>query len=79
MSEYSFHIDTTDTFVAYECEADRADREGFKHVANRQRAIALHLRNAVEHMQKICPDGYRIETKIVVTHVPNVNSVAKRS
>lgn len=73
MSEYSFHIDTTDTVVAYECEADRAEREGFKNVAERQRATALHLKNAVAHMQEICPEGYRVRVKVVVSHEPNVN------
>lgn len=54
MSEYSFPIEITDTSVAFDCEADRAEREGFKHVAERQRAKALHLRNAYEHMRKFC-------------------------
>ncbi|QGJ90083.1 hypothetical protein HWC80_gp043 [Mycobacterium phage Indlulamithi] len=78
MSDYSFHIEVTDTTVAYECEADRAEREGFDNVAKRQRAIALHLKNAYEHMRDICPEGYRVETKIVVSHVPNVNPVLNR-
>lgn len=73
-SSYSFHIEATDTSVAYDCEADRAEREGFTGVATRQRAAALHLRNAVHHMQSICPEGYRVETKIVVQHVPSVNA-----
>jgi aspartate aminotransferase-like enzyme len=75
MSEYAFHIEPQDTHVAFDCEADRAEREGFDHVAKRQRAKALHLRNAVAHMASICPEGYRVETKIVVSHVPNVNAV----
>lgn len=75
MSEYSFHIDTTDTSVAYDCEADRAEREGFDGVAKRQRANALHLRNAVTHMQVLCPEGYRVQARIVVEHVPAVNAV----
>ena len=77
MAEYSFHVDATDMHVALDCEADRAEREGFDCVAKRQRAKALHLRNAVHHMQSICPDGFLIETKIVVAHVPNVNAVLK--
>lgn len=77
MSEYSFDIEATDTAVAYDCEADRAEREGFINVAKRQRAKALHLRNAVRHMMELCPDGYRVETKIVVSHVPNVNAVLR--
>lgn len=75
MAEYAFHVDATDTIVAFDCEADRAEREGFKGVTKRQRDNALHLRNAIAHMQSICPEGFRIETKIVVSHVPNVNPV----
>lgn len=74
MSEYSFSISTSDTIVAYECEADRAEKDGFANVAKRQRDTALHLLNAVTHMQTICPDGYRVDVKIVVAHVPNVNA-----
>ena len=77
MSEYTFHIEATDTSVAFDCEADRAEREGFKNVAKRQRATALHLRNAVHHMQSICPEGHRVATRIIVEHVPDVNSVLK--
>lgn len=77
MSEYSFHISALDTSVALDCEADRAEREGFKGVRDRQRATALHLRNAVEHMRTILPEGYRIETKIVISHVPDVNPVLR--
>jgi aspartate aminotransferase-like enzyme len=77
MSEYSIHIEATDTFVALECEADRAEREGIHSVAKRQRATALHLRNAVKQMQELCPDGYRVEVKIVLAHTPNVNAVAR--
>ena len=77
MSEYSFHVCSTDLSVAFDCEADRADREQFPNVAKRQRENALHVKNAVHHMQQICPDGYRVETKIVVSHVPNINPVLK--
>ena len=75
MAEYSFDVGMTDAAVAFDCEADRAEREGFTYVAKRQRATALHIRNAYEHMRSICPDGYRVEMKIVVSHVPNVNPV----
>lgn len=78
MSEYSFDISTVDTYVALECEADRAEREGMTNVAKRQRATALHLRNAEKHMGTICPDGHRVEVQIVLRHVPNVNAVARR-
>ena len=77
MGNYSFHVSAVDTWVALECEADRAEREGFKGVAERQRAVALHLRNAEHHMEKICPEGFRTEVKIVVSHVPDVNAVLK--
>ena len=78
MSEYTIHISSIDTIVAYECEADRAEREGFTGVAKRQRDTALHLRNAVDQMVKLCPEGYSVDVKIVVAHVPNVNPVARR-
>lgn len=77
MSEYTFHIEATDTSVAFDCEADRAEREGFENVAKRQRAKALHLRNAVHTMQKLCPEGYLVQTRIIVEHVPNVNPVLR--
>jgi len=76
-SGYAMEINHVDTSVAYDCEADRAEREGFQSVAKRQRANALHLRNAVRHMEKLCPEGYRVQVKIVVSHVPNVNPVLK--
>lgn len=77
MSEYAFHIEATDTSVAFDCEAERAEREGMTNVAERQRAKALHLRNAVHHMQQLCPEGYIVQAKIVVSHVPNVNPVLR--
>jgi hypothetical protein len=77
MAEYAFHIDYSDASAAFDCEGDRAEREHFPGVAKRQRATALHIRNAVHQMQKICPEGFRVETKIVVSHVPNVNPVLK--
>jgi methylthioribose-1-phosphate isomerase len=76
-TEYGFHVDAADTSVAFDCEATRAEREGFTHVAKRQRATALHLRNAVAHMQKLCPEGFRVDTKIVVSLVPDVNAVLR--
>lgn len=75
--EYSFAINATDASVAFDCEADRAEREGYTGVTKRQRASALHLRNAVRHIEQLCPDGFRVETKIVVSVVPNVNPVLK--
>lgn len=77
MSEYSFHISTVDTYVALECEADRAEREGMHGVAKRQREAATHLRNAEAHMIRLCPKGFRVETQIVITHVPDVNPVLR--
>lgn len=77
MAEYEFSIPATDLSVALDCEADRAAREGFKLVESRQRAAALHLRNAIHAMQKICPEGFVVDTKIVVSHVVQVNPVLK--
>jgi aspartate aminotransferase-like enzyme len=76
-TEYKFEVSATDTSVAFDCEAERAEREGFKGVAERQRANALHLRNAVHHMQGLCPEGFRVETRIVVALVPHVNPVLR--
>lgn len=72
MSEYSFEISTLDVSVALDCEADRAKREGFKLVEERQRKTALHLRNAETHMGKLVPEGHRVRTRIVVDFVPDV-------
>jgi len=77
MSEYRIAVESTDTHVAFDCEAQRARHEGFTGVADRQSATALHLRNAVHHMQSICPDGYRVKTEIVLSFVPAVNPVLK--
>ncbi|AYN57996.1 hypothetical protein HWB90_gp046 [Mycobacterium phage Fowlmouth] len=77
MSHYAFEVASMDLSVAFDCEADRAEREGFTGVAERQRANTLHLRNAVDHMVKHCPEGYRVKTEIVVSFVPNVNPVLK--
>lgn len=79
MSEYSLHISTVDTYVALECEADRAEREGMTSVVERQRKTALHLRNADAHMQSICPAGHIVVAEIVLKHVPDVNAVARRT
>lgn len=77
MSVYSFHVDSTDLSVAYDAEADRARSEGFYNVENRQRANALHVRNAVHQMSQLCPDGYRTIVEITVSHVPAINSTLK--
>ncbi|QNJ59259.1 hypothetical protein SEA_MRMIYAGI_45 [Mycobacterium phage MrMiyagi] len=77
MSHYAFEVASMDLSVAFDCEADRAEREGFTSVRDRQQANALHVRNAVAHMVKHCPDGYRVKTEIVVSFVPNVNPVLK--
>ena len=74
MSEYSFEISTVDFSVALDCEADRAKREGFKLVEERQRKEARHLRNAAHHMGQLVPEGYRVRTRIVVDFVPDVNA-----
>jgi hypothetical protein len=77
MSEYSFEISTLDVSVALDCEADRAKREGFKLVEERQRKTALHLRNAETHMGKIVPEGHRVRTRIVVDFVPDVRATLR--
>ena len=73
MRDYVIDFASSDGVAAFGAEADRAEAEGMKGVAERQRATALHLRNAVIHMQKHCPDGYRVQTEIVVSLVPAVN------
>jgi hypothetical protein len=75
--EYGFELSAQDLSVALDCEADRAQREGFKHVTERQRASALHIRNAVSHMSIHKPEGYRVRTRVVVDYVPDVNPVLK--
>lgn len=77
MSEYSFEISAQDTSCALDCEAKQADRDGLPNLAERQRATALHLRNAVHKMLQLCPEGYRVETRIVISHVPDVNAVLR--
>lgn len=77
MSEYSFEISTLDVSVALDCEADRAKREGFKLVEERQRKTALHLRNAETHMGKLVPEGHRVRTRIVVDFVPDVRATLR--
>ena len=79
MSEYSININPVDTYVAFECEADRADREGMTNCAARQRATALHIRNAEEAMRKLRPEGHRMRVRIVFDFVPDVNPVARRT
>lgn len=79
LAGYAMSINTIDTAVAFECEAERAEREGMTGVAKRQRDTALHLRNAADHMQKLCPEGYRVEVKIVISHVPDVNPYLNRN
>lgn len=78
MSEYHIDAQITDTTVAFDCEADRAEREGFTYVAKRQRSMALHIRNAYEHMRAICPESHRVEMKLVLSHVPDVNPVLRK-
>ena len=78
MNEYSFKVSPTDLSVALDCEGMRAEREGFNLTAKRQKDTALHVRNALQHMEKICPEGYRVETRIAFVHVPDVNPVLNR-
>jgi hypothetical protein len=77
MNEYSFEVSAQDIWVALDCEADRAEREGMTSVAKRQRGAALHLRNASSHMAFLAPEGYRVRTQIVMDFVPDVNAVLR--
>jgi hypothetical protein len=78
-TEYTIHgAPITDVRVALECEADRAEREQFAHVAARQRALALHMANADAHLGKLAPDGYRVQLDLVFRIVPNVNAVLRK-
>lgn len=78
MSEYTVHgVITTEVAVALECEADRAKREGFPGVEERQRKLALHLRNAERAMMALLPDGHRVQMDITFKFVPNVNPALK--
>jgi hypothetical protein len=81
MSESEYRIRSvppSDLGAALRCEADRAEREGFGHVAERQRALALHLENAVVTVARLAGDAeLRVEVDIVVHLVPNVNPVLR--
>jgi hypothetical protein len=77
MNEHAIHVDVTDTHVAFDCEAKRAKSEGFKGVAERQAATALHIRNAQATMSEIVPAGHRLRMRIVFDFVPNVNPVLR--
>jgi hypothetical protein len=73
-NEYTLSgVITTEVVVALECEADRAKREGFVGVEERQRKLALHLRNAERAMQKLRPEGHRLQMDITFKFVPDVN------
>ena len=73
-NEYGWEVCGADLHVALDCEADRAKREGVKGVEERQRKEARHIRNATAHMAQLCPEGYRVRTRIVVDFVPAVNA-----
>lgn len=77
MNEYSFEISAQDAQLAADCEAQRAEREGMTGVPKRQRATALHIRNAEAHMADLCPAGYRVRARIVFDVVPAVNAVLR--
>lgn len=77
-TEYSIHINSpTDVAVALRCEADRASSEGFRHVAERQNALALHIENACHHLGKLAPEGYRLQLTIDFAFVADVNPVLR--
>ena len=77
INEHVIPAEPTDTHVAFDCEADRARKEGMKSVADRQAATALHIRNAEAAMSKIKPAGHRIRMRIVFDFVPDVNPVLR--
>lgn len=79
MSEYFIHVNMVDTSVAFECEADRAKREGFTGVEARQRDTALHIRNAYDVMEKLCPEGHKVRMRIMFDFTPDVNPVRRRT
>jgi len=70
-------VQTVEVCVALECEADRAKSEGFPGVEERQRKLALHLRNAERAMQALVPEGHRLQMDITFKFVPNVNPALK--
>ena len=74
MTEYRIPASTMDLAVALRCEADRAEREKFPNVAERQRKAALHLENAEHHMRKLIPKGYRLRLDLVFSFEPAVNA-----
>jgi hypothetical protein len=80
INEYTIPgVSTQDIFVALECEAERAEGEGFTGVAERQRALALHLQNAEHAMQQLDrPVGHRLQMNITFTFVPVVNPVLRK-
>ena len=75
MSQFTYHIHVspTDASVAFDCEADRAQKEGFPGVEKRQRETALHIRNAWHHLAAHTPPGFRVQTTISFEVVPDVN------
>jgi len=78
-NEYTLSgVSTSDVVVALECEAARARNEGFRGVAERQDALALHLRNAERVMQDLAPEGHRLQMNITFTFVPNINPVLRK-
>jgi aspartate aminotransferase-like enzyme len=82
MAEHEYRIRSvppTDLYAALRCEADRAEREGFGRTAERQRALALHLENAVLTLASLAGDDtrLRVQVDIAVHLVPNVNPVLR--
>ena len=77
INEHFIHVEPTDTWVAFDCEAKRARNEGMTNTAKRQAATALHIRNADAAMHKIAPAGHRLRMRIVFDFVPDVNPVLR--
>lgn len=72
-NQYAIHVAPTDLWAALECEARRAASEDMMLTAERQHETALHLKNATYVMAGICPDDHRVQVRIVLDFVPDVN------
>lgn len=70
-------VPPTDLIAALKCEADRAEGEGMKHTAERQRKLALHLENAVVTVGKVCGENMRVQVDISVGVVVDVNPILR--
>lgn len=72
---YVIPFNSTDLHAALLNEAKLAEREGLQGLAKRQEAMAVHVQNAADQMQELCPAGYRVQVSIVFEVTPDVNPV----